>query len=88
MERLKKVAVLQNQHEATLIDDLLTERDIPHQIKSYHDSALDGLFQITKGWGHVEAPEEYKEEIRTILKSLPGTIIEDEDYDKDTGEED
>ena len=83
MERLKKVAVLQNQHEARLIDDLLTERDIPHQIKSYHDSALDGLFQITKGWGHVEAPEEYKDEIKTILKSLPGTIIEEKDEDND-----
>ena len=88
MERLKKVAVLQNQHEAKLIDDLLTERDIPHQIKSYHDSALDGLFQVTKGWGHVEAPEEYKDEIKTILKDLPGTIIEDEDIDEDNDEED
>jgi ketol-acid reductoisomerase len=83
MERLKKVAVLQNQHEARLIDDLLTERGIPHQIKSYHDSALDGLFQITKGWGHVEAPEEFKDEIKTILESLPGTIIEDEGEDND-----
>ena len=83
MERLKKVAVLQNQHEARLIDNLLTERGIPHQIKSYHDSALDGLFQITKGWGHVEAPEEFKDEIKTILESLPGTIIEDEGEDND-----
>jgi len=83
MERLKKVAVLQNQHEARLIDDLLTERDIPHQIKSYHDSALDGLFQITKGWGHVEAPEKYKDEIKTILKSLPGKIIENEDAENE-----
>ena len=84
MEPLKKIAVLQNQHEARLIDNVLTERDIPHQIKSYHDSALDGLFQITKGWGHVEAPEQYEDEIKTLLKALPGEIIEDEDNKYDS----
>lgn len=88
MERLKKIAVLQNQHEARLIDDVLTERGIPHQIKSYHDSALDGLFQVTKGWGHVEAPEEYKEEIKSILKDLPGKIIEEEDNGEAEEEDD
>jgi hypothetical protein len=78
MEGFKRIVVLQNEHEAKLMDDVLSERDIPHRIRSYHDSALDGLFQITKGWGHVEAPEEYRDEIKGILSSLPGKIIEED----------
>ncbi len=87
MERFKKIVVLQNRQEAEVMDAALKEREIPHQIKSYHDSALDGLFQVTKGWGHVEAPEEYKDEIKSIHSGLPGEIIE-EDEKIDSGEND
>ena len=76
MDSFKKIVVLQNELEANLMDSVLNERDIPHRIRSYHDSALDGLFQITKGWGHVEAPEEYKDEIKTILENLPDKRVE------------
>jgi hypothetical protein len=37
---------------------------------TYHDSAYDGLFQGAKGWGHVEAPEQYRAEIMAILDAL------------------
>lgn len=55
--------MLKNQMEAMLLDEILTEKRIPHIIRSYHDSAYDGLWQNTAGWGHIEAPEEFKEEI-------------------------
>ena len=54
-----------------MLDSVLTERDIPHRLRSYHDSAYDGIFQTQKGWGIVQAPLEYKEEILTILDDLP-----------------
>ncbi len=73
MKHFKKILILDNEIQARLLDSILNEREIPHVMKSYHDSAYDGLFQAHKGWGHVEAPEQYAEEIRTIYKDLPVT---------------
>ena len=71
MEEFKKILVLGNEIEAQLMDSVLTERNIPHIMKSYHDSAYDGIFQVHKGWGHIEAPLRYKEEIIAIHGDLP-----------------
>lgn len=58
-----KVLVFNNEFEAKLLDEILNEKNIPHLIRSYHDSAYDGLWQMQSNWGHLEAPEEYMEEI-------------------------
>jgi hypothetical protein len=65
-----KIAVLENSFEAQLIDSILTEMEIPHRIRSYHDTALNGLYQVQKGWGNLEAPEIYKNEIIQLLDSI------------------
>jgi len=70
MEKYEKIAVLENEIQAQLLDDVLTQRNIPHRMRSYHDSAYNGLFQYSKGWGHVEAPEKYKDEIIEIIDNL------------------
>ena len=67
----KKIVVLENEIEAGLMDSILTERGIPHRMKSYHDTAYDGIFQVQKGWGHVEAPEKHRDEIIVIQQELP-----------------
>lgn len=71
MEEFKKILVLENEIEAQLLDSVLTERKIPHRMKTYRDTAYDGIFQVQKGWGHVEAPLSYKEEIISIHQDLP-----------------
>jgi hypothetical protein len=58
-----KVLVFNNEFEAKLLDEVLNEKGIPHIIRSYHDSAYDGLWQMQSSWGHLEAPEEYRDEI-------------------------
>ena len=70
-EDFKKTVVLANEIEAQLMDSILTERQIPHRMKSYHDTAYDGIFQAQKGWGIVEAPESYRDEIKAIQEDLP-----------------
>jgi hypothetical protein len=70
MDKPRKIAVLNNMVEAQVLESMLNEHDIPHVMKSYHDSAYDGLFQAAQGWGHVEAPEEYREEILALLNDL------------------
>lgn len=63
MSKPVKILMLKNEIEAMLLDEILSEKQIPHLIRSYHDSAYDGLWQLQSGWGHLEAPEEYSEEI-------------------------
>jgi len=66
-EDYKKVATLENEIEARLLDSILDERNIPHLITSYYDTAYDGLYQTQKGWGHISAPDLYLKEIREII---------------------
>ena len=70
MEDYVKVIVLDNEIEAQLLDSILEERDIPHLMVSYHDTAYNGLFQTQKGWGHVSAPAPFKQEILEILNEV------------------
>jgi hypothetical protein len=65
-----KVLVFDNEFEAKLLDEILTEKEIPHIIRSYHDSAYDGLWQMQSSWGHLEAPEEYREEILLTFTNM------------------
>jgi len=64
------IAVLDNIIEAQLIDSILTEQNIPHRIRSYHDTAYDGLFQFQMGWGVVYAPLKHLEKILGILNDI------------------
>ena len=70
MDGLKKIALLDNMVEAQMLESMLKEHDIPHVIRTYHDSAYDGLFQHSKGWGHIEAHEQHESEILTLLDNL------------------
>jgi hypothetical protein len=71
---ITKILVFDNEFEAKLLDEILAEKEIPHMIRSYHDSALDGLWQTKSVWGHLEAPEELKEEILRIFKEMSLTL--------------
>ncbi len=65
-----KIAVLENAIEAQLIGSILGQRDIPHRLRSYYDTAYDGLFQLQKGWGKLYAPQSYKLEILQVLEDV------------------
>ena len=64
------IAILDNIVEAQLVDSILNEHDIPHQIRSFHDTAYDGLFQFQMGWGALWAPVSSKAEILEILHDV------------------
>jgi hypothetical protein len=70
MEDFVKVMVLENDNEARLLDSILDERNVPHMMKSYYDTAFDGLYQSQKGWGHISAPISYHEEIKEIISDI------------------
>jgi hypothetical protein len=70
MEKWEKIAILDDEMQAQLVEAVLTDRGIPHVLRTYHDSAYDGLFQTQKGWGVILAPPEHREEILIVLADL------------------
>jgi len=70
MSDYKIILELENEVTAKLLESVLRGREIPHHIRSYHDSAYDGLFQLQKGWGHIVAPKAFEDEIKQIFADL------------------
>ena len=70
MRDLEKIAGVENEIEALCLKGELQERGIPHMLQSYYDSAYDGLYQFSGGWGHVEAAAEHRNEILAILEEI------------------
>lgn len=68
--RFEKIAVLDSEVQAELLEEVLSGQKIPHLMRTYHDSAYDGLFQSQMGWGHVAAPAAFRDEILAILDNL------------------
>ena len=68
-----KIVVLENAIEAQLIGSILDQRDIPYRIRSYHDTAYDGLFQFQKGWGQLLAPQSHRQEILALVEDVRST---------------
>jgi hypothetical protein len=67
---IEKVDDIRDEIEGQQLRVILEQEGIPHHIRSYHDSAYDGLFQVQLGWGYVEAPSPHKARIRAILQEL------------------
>ncbi len=70
MKEWVKAVVLDDETEARLVEGVLREQGVPFVLRSYHDSALDGLFQSTRGWGHVETPPEEVDRVKRIVSDL------------------
>jgi hypothetical protein len=73
-----RILVFNNEFEAKLLGEILTEKSIPHIIRSYHDSVYDGLWQMQSSWGHLEAPVEYREEILNTYSEMSPDSLENE----------
>jgi len=73
------IAILENVIEAQLIASILNEHNIPHRIRSFHDTAYDGLFQFQMGWGSLFAPLSNKKEILEILNDVRSKIFDNQE---------
>jgi hypothetical protein len=67
---LERIAKLNSEIEAQRLEAELKARNIPCLLRSYHDSAYDGLFQFAHGWGHIEAASEHRQEVLTLLEEI------------------
>jgi hypothetical protein len=48
---MQKLLIPENEAEALALQGVLAEHGIKARIRSYHDTAYDGIFQNQKGWG-------------------------------------
>ena len=70
MESYEKILVLNNEFEANLLEEVLTDRNIPHGIVTSDDTAMRGIIEMEFGWGYVEAPARFKSEILEIFAEI------------------
>jgi len=70
MEDVERILDLENEVIARFLESVLLDKEIPHILRTYHDSAYDGLWAYQQGWGFIEAPPEYRDEILKIFEEL------------------
>ena len=70
METFEKILVLNNEFEAGLMEEILTDRKIPYGIVTSDDTALGSITEMENGWGYVEAPAKYRDEVTMIYEEI------------------
>jgi len=66
-EEFVPVRVVENAFEADRIRATLDEQGIPVLVRTFEDTAYDGIYVSQKGWGYVEVPESEKERAERIV---------------------
>ncbi len=69
-----KVATLENAFEADILKDGCEKEHIPVIVRSFHDTAYNGIYILQKGWGVILVPEEYRERAKKIISLLRETF--------------
>ncbi len=72
-----KAGIVENRFEGDRISQSLQEAGIPFLVKSFLDTAYDGLYILQKGWGMVLVPETFVEEAERIISEVKGSFKEE-----------
>jgi len=75
MEQWVKVGTVENRFEGDRISQVLEEAGIPFLIKSFLDTAYDGLYIPQKGWGIVMASKKDKDEAERLISEVKKTFV-------------
>ena len=79
MDQWVKVGTVENRFEGDRISQVLQEAGIPFLIKSFLDTAYDGLYIPQKGWGVVMVPEKNREGAKRLISDVKNIFIREED---------
>jgi len=77
MERWVKAGIVDTRFEGDRVSQALQEAEIPFLIKSFHDTAYDGLYVLQKGWGAVLVPEEFREQSEQLIVDIKKSFEEE-----------
>ena len=69
-ERTVSAVALANRVEADLVTAVLRERGIPYVLVTHDVLFYEGVYNVREGWGHIDAPESYREEIVEVYRDL------------------
>jgi len=78
MDRWAKAGTVENRFEGDRISQALEEAGIQFLIKSFLDTAYDGLYVLQKGWGVVMVPEKNKQEAERLISEIKKTFVKEE----------
>ena len=67
MARWVKAGVVANRFEGDRVSQALNEAEIPFLMKSFLDTAYDGLYLPQKGWGAVMVPGEFADAAERVI---------------------
>jgi len=68
--RLVPIYTLANRFEADLLMDALHREGVPAILRSFEETAYDGLFVPQRGWGQILVPEEHVPEAHEVMAPL------------------
>jgi hypothetical protein len=68
--RLVSTYTLANRFEADLLMDALHREDIPAILRSFEETAYDGLFVPQRGWGQILVLEEHVPAAHEVIAPL------------------
>ena len=72
-----KIATVDNKFEADVLTNTLKKECIPVMVRSFHDTAYDGIYIPQKGWGIILVPAENKDKAEEIITAVKNTITAD-----------
>ena len=72
MDQFERILDLNNEFEAELLEEILKDKNIPYGIIPVSDSAFGSIEILENGWGYVEAPARFKDEILEIYAEITG----------------
>ncbi|HDI58966.1 MAG TPA: DUF2007 domain-containing protein [Desulfobacteraceae bacterium] len=81
---MKELIKPENEAEANVIKSILEENGIYAEIRSFRDTAYDGLFQARYGWGVIRVAEADAEEARRIIQEWRDASPEDLPWEEDS----
>jgi hypothetical protein len=72
MDEFEKILDLNNEFEAERLEEILKDKNIPFGIVPVSDSAFGAIEILENGWGYLEAPSRFKDEILEIYAEISG----------------
>jgi len=77
MDRWVKAGIVDTRFEGDRVVQALKEAEIPFLIKSFQDTAYDGLYVFQKGWGAVLVPQQFREQTEAVIIDIKKTFEEE-----------
>jgi len=78
-----KAGTVENRFEGDRVSQALNEAKIPFLIKTFLDTAYDGLYIPQKGWGVVMVPDDSREEAEKIVSEVKMSFKKEETDETD-----